>query len=82
MLGFARPGEPQDEPARISDVLDAALACLARKPEKDGVRSSWFTTIATFGTPQDITLQELRIESFFPADEETESAARALALAN
>ena len=38
MLGFARPGEPQDEPARISDVLDAALACLARKPEKDGVR--------------------------------------------
>ena len=37
MLGFARPGE-QDEPARISDVLDAALTCLARKPEKDGVR--------------------------------------------
>ena len=37
MLGFARPGE-QDEPARISDVLEAALTCLARKPEKDGVR--------------------------------------------
>ena len=30
-----------------------------------------FTTIATLGTPQDITLQELRIESFFPMDEET-----------
>jgi hypothetical protein len=30
-----------------------------------------FTTIATFGTPQDITLQELRIESFFPLDEPT-----------
>jgi transcriptional regulator with XRE-family HTH domain len=30
-----------------------------------------FTTIATLGTPQDITLQELRIECFFPADEET-----------
>jgi transcriptional regulator with XRE-family HTH domain len=27
-----------------------------------------FTTIATLGTPQDITLQELRIESFFPMD--------------
>ncbi len=38
MLGFARPSEPQDEPARISDVVEAALACLARKPEKDGVR--------------------------------------------
>jgi hypothetical protein len=30
-----------------------------------------FTTVATLGTPQDITLQELRIESFFPMDEET-----------
>jgi transcriptional regulator with XRE-family HTH domain len=28
-----------------------------------------FTTIATLGTPQDVTLQEIRIESFFPADE-------------
>jgi hypothetical protein len=30
-----------------------------------------FTTIATLGTPQDITLQELRIESFFPMNRET-----------
>lgn len=30
-----------------------------------------FTTIATLGIPQDITLQELRIESFFPLDETT-----------
>jgi len=30
-----------------------------------------FTTIATLGTPQDVTLQELRIESFFPMDDET-----------
>jgi transcriptional regulator with XRE-family HTH domain len=30
-----------------------------------------FTTIATLGIPQDITLQELRIECFFPMDEET-----------
>lgn len=30
-----------------------------------------FTTIATLGTPQDITLQELRVESFFPMDDET-----------
>lgn len=28
-----------------------------------------FTTIATLGTPQDITLQELRIEYFFPIDD-------------
>ena len=30
-----------------------------------------FTTIATLGTPQDVTVQELRIEYFFPADEAT-----------
>jgi transcriptional regulator with XRE-family HTH domain len=28
-----------------------------------------FTTIATLGTPQDVTVQEIRIECFFPADE-------------
>ena len=27
-----------------------------------------FTTMATLGIPQDITLQELRIESFFPME--------------
>lgn len=34
---------------------------------------SLFSVIATFGTPQDITVDELRIESFFPADEATKA---------
>jgi len=38
----------------------------------------YFTTLTTLGTPHDITLQELRIESFFPADEATEQASRRL----
>lgn len=33
---------------------------------------SFFTTLTTFGTPQDITLQELRIESFYPTNDATE----------
>ncbi|CAN1211728.1 Helix-turn-helix domain protein [Tumidithrix helvetica PCC 7403] len=32
----------------------------------------FFSTIATLGTPYDITLQEIRIECLFPADEVTE----------
>ncbi|WNZ25841.1 helix-turn-helix transcriptional regulator [Leptolyngbya sp. NK1-12] len=32
----------------------------------------FFCTVATLGTPYDITLQELRIECLFPADEATE----------
>ncbi len=38
-----------------------------------------FTALTSLGTPHDITLQELRVESFFPADEATEEAARRLA---
>jgi hypothetical protein len=30
-----------------------------------------FTTIATLGTPRDVTLEEIRIEFFFPMDEPT-----------
>jgi len=37
-----------------------------------------FSTIATFGSPQDVALQEMRIECFFPADEATRRALRAL----
>ncbi|WP_211766321.1 helix-turn-helix domain-containing protein [Kutzneria sp. CA-103260] len=35
------------------------------------VELSFFSTIATFGTPLDVTVAELVIESFFPADEVT-----------
>lgn len=35
-----------------------------------------FTTIATLGTPQDVTLQELRIECFFPLDEDSANVLR------
>ncbi len=33
-----------------------------------------FTTLATLGTPQDVTLQEIRIECFFPTDDATARA--------
>jgi transcriptional regulator with XRE-family HTH domain len=49
---------------------------------REGLRLRYFTTLTTLGTPHDITLQELRIESFFPADAATEHAARALAAAD
>jgi hypothetical protein len=44
--------------------------------QKGRTRLPLFTTIATLGTPQDITLQELRIESFFPVDKETRAIFR------
>lgn len=39
--------------------------------ERDGVELSLFTVMATLGTPVDITLSELTIEMFLPADEAT-----------
>ena len=39
----------------------------------------YFSAVTVLGTPQDITLQELRIECFFPLDDATAAAARALA---
>jgi transcriptional regulator with XRE-family HTH domain len=35
---------------------------------------SFFTTLATFGTASDVTLAELSVEQFFPADEATRQA--------
>jgi hypothetical protein len=35
---------------------------------------SFFTTLATFGTAADVTLSELSVEQFFPADEATRRA--------
>jgi hypothetical protein len=34
----------------------------------------------TLGTPKDVTLPELRIEAFFPADEVSERAWRSVAV--
>jgi len=42
----------------------------------DELTLSFFTTLTTFGTPLDVTLDELSVELFFPADEVTERAIR------
>ena len=34
---------------------------------------SMFTTLTTFGTPLDVTIEELAVELFFPADDESDA---------
>ncbi|WP_288378676.1 helix-turn-helix domain-containing protein [uncultured Massilia sp.] len=46
-----------------------ALPFLPLRLRKDDVELNLFTTITTLGTPHDVTVHELRLESFFPADE-------------
>ncbi len=54
---------------------------LAMHFRKGDVSLALFTTLATLGTPQDITAQELRIESFFPLHDDTAAIFRAWAAA-
>ena len=49
-----------------------ALPFLPVTFSKDGIELNLFTAITTLGTPHDVTVHELRIESFFPADAPTE----------
>ncbi|MEM9870065.1 MAG: hypothetical protein AAF822_02330 [Pseudomonadota bacterium] len=42
------------------------------------LRLSLFATIAQFGTPEDVALEEIKVELFFPADAATTQALRAL----
>jgi len=70
-------------PLQDADTLRAAegsplLPVLPLVLEKDGLRLSLFTVISTFGTAQDVTADEMRIESFFPSDDETEALFRSL----
>jgi transcriptional regulator with XRE-family HTH domain len=57
-------------------VHDDNGAVLPMRFRKGDTELRLFTTIATLGTPQDVTLQELRIESFFPMDDATRDAFR------
>jgi transcriptional regulator with XRE-family HTH domain len=69
---LAYPGVPARWRTPQTDRVPAPFLTVAYR--KDEWRLRFFSTITTFGTPQDVTLQELRIECFFPADETTRAA--------
>jgi transcriptional regulator with XRE-family HTH domain len=53
---------------RTPDFARTPLPLLPIHFAKDGRELSYFSLVTTVGTPQDITLQELRVEAFFPAE--------------
>src|SRR4029453_16282104 len=64
---------PRQRPWSALNVADLLLPIHIRRGD---LELRLFSTIMTLGTPQDVTLQELRIETFFPADEASEQAWR------
>jgi transcriptional regulator with XRE-family HTH domain len=77
LAGYATPDdEGADEPLR--DLYESGIVVPLR------LRTAWgmlalFSTITIFGTPVDVTLSELAIEAFFPADEATGEILRRIA---
>jgi transcriptional regulator with XRE-family HTH domain len=71
---YAGPGTQQ--PPRTSlEMTDLLLPVHLRRGDME---LRLFSTIMTLGTPQDVTLQELRIETFFPADAASEAVFAAM----
>jgi transcriptional regulator with XRE-family HTH domain len=67
MLGYPGPEAP-------SVPVDAAVTVgleLTPVPGSDAPTLSFFSTITTFGTAVDVTVSELAVEAFFPADAQT-----------
>jgi hypothetical protein len=54
-------------------VAESLLPMIPLEISVDGLELSLFSVISTFGTPQDITTDELRIEAFYPADDATKA---------
>lgn len=73
---LAYPGVPARWRTReIGAPMPPLLTTIFRKGE---VELRFFSTFTTFGTAHDVTLEELRIECSFPADEATATACREL----
>jgi transcriptional regulator with XRE-family HTH domain len=59
---------------RVPDIDDSPPPLFTINYRWNNSTLRWFSTLATFGSPQDVALQEMRIETFFPADEATRAA--------
>ncbi|WP_033260879.1 helix-turn-helix domain-containing protein [Amycolatopsis vancoresmycina] len=64
-------GYPCDQPVPEVEVPGPGDIFVPLKFRHEGTDLAFFSTVATFGTPLDITVAELVIESFFPADPAT-----------
>ena len=66
--GEREPGTPGDEPE--------TRFALPLVMELDGRTLSFLSTVATFNTPLDVTVSELAVETFLPADPATAKVLR------
>lgn len=65
--------------SHLTGPVTPALPFMALELSSESTTLKLFTVVSTFGSPHDITLQQLRIETFFPADTQSEETILALA---
>lgn len=78
LAGYAQlkdSGPPADAAQAAAEVAGLVVPFLLRT---DAGLLSFISTTTLFGSPMDVTLQELAVESFFPADAATAQALHAL----
>ena len=76
---LAYPGMPPRW--KIPDPRAPVPPVLTMRLEKDQLQLAFFSTLTVLATPRDVTLEQLRIECFYPADSVTEETARRSAAA-
>jgi transcriptional regulator with XRE-family HTH domain len=67
---------PCDQPEPEVEIPGPGDIVVPLRLRHGGRELAFFSTVTTFGTPLDVTVSELAIESFFPADPETASILR------
>lgn len=77
----------QDEPIFAGDtgdpdLPDAGMPVVPLVLGQGEVELHLFSMISTFGTPQDVTTDEIRVETFFPGNPDSETLLRQLAAAH
>jgi hypothetical protein len=79
LRGYAPPGGAHDSDVHAGPLAYGELALPLRLRTEHGLLS-FVSTTTVFGTAVDVTLSELAIESFFPADAATGEVLRNLGL--
>jgi transcriptional regulator with XRE-family HTH domain len=69
-------GYPCDDPEPDVELPGAGEVFVPLRVRHGDRELAFFSTVTTFGTPLDVTVSELAIESFFPADAVTADALR------
>lgn len=76
LIDSAQQGQPSPQDQPDDDEVFADVFVPLRILYDDDRELSLFSTVTTFGTPRDITVEELHIENFYPVDTATEKFLR------